>query len=145
MFKTILLPTDGSPVSQTAIDAAIKFAAICGSKLIALSVADPTPYLPMTIEMPVGDTNLYQQHMLQLAGAYVQKIADAATAAGVECETVVSQAPNPYEEIVHTATVRHCDVIFMASHGRRGLNKLFIGSETQKVLAHSVIPVLIFR
>ena len=145
MFKTILLPTDGSSVSQTAIDAAIKFAAICGSKLIALSVSDPTPYLPMTAEMPVGDTNLYQQHMLQRAHAYVQKIADAARAAGVECEPVVSQSTNPYEEIIQAATSRNCDVIFMASHGRKGLNKLFIGSETQKVLAHSVIPVLVFR
>ena len=145
MFKTILLPTDGSPVSQTAIDAAIKFAAIGGSKLIALSVADTTPYLPMTGDMLVGDTNLYQQHMLQRAHANVQIIADAAKAAGVECDPVVSQSSSPYEEIIQVATIRNCDVIFMASHGRKGLNKLFIGSETQKVLAHSVIPVLVFR
>lgn len=144
MFKTILLPTDGSLLSNTAIDAAIKFAAN-GAKLIALSVAEPYPYSPLSEGMLVGDANLYQENMVQLARANVQKVADAAKAAGVECETVVAQGFNPYEEIINTAITRNCDVIFMASHGRKGLNKLFVGSETQKVLAHSVIPVLVFR
>ena len=145
MFKTILLPTDGSLLSQTAIDAAIKFAASCGSKLIALSVGEPYPYSPLSEGMLVGDPSLFQENIMQIARANVQKVADAAAAAGIACETVVTQSFNPYEEIIHTAASKHCDVIFMASHGRKGLNKLFVGSETQKVLAHSVIPVLVFR
>jgi len=72
-------------------------------------------------------------------------VADAAKQAGVACETVTAQSFNPYEEIIEVAKKYQCDAIFMASHGRRGLNRLFLGSETQKVLAHSDIPVLVLR
>jgi nucleotide-binding universal stress UspA family protein len=77
--------------------------------------------------------------------ASLDKVQAAATAAGIECDAVLGEANSPYEVIVKTAEERHCDIILMASHGRKGLNKLFLGSETQKVLAHTHLPVLVLR
>ena len=75
----------------------------------------------------------------------MKRIAELAEEAGVPCETVVAQSTKPNEEIVRIADEHDCDCIFMASHGRKGLNKLFIGSETQKVLATAHVPVLVYR
>ncbi|MGZ3241116.1 MAG: universal stress protein, partial [Burkholderiaceae bacterium] len=75
----------------------------------------------------------------------VDKVALVAKEAKVPCETCVALSFSPYEEIIRTAKKYECDAVFMASHGRKGLNKLFLGSETQKVLAHSTIPVLVYR
>lgn len=145
MFKTILVPTDGSLLSHKAIDAAIAFCQLAGGKIIGLSVAEPYPYSPLSESAMMVDANLYQEQMNRMAHLHVQKIADAALAGGVQYETQVAQSFNPSDEIVDIAQKRHCDVIFMASHGRKGLNKLFVGSETQKVLAHTTLPVLVFR
>ena len=145
MFKIILVPTDGSLLSDTAIDAAVRCAKLTGGKIIGLSVAEPYPYSPLAEGAMTVDANMYQEKMIQMAQLHVQKIAVAAKAGGVECEAVVGQSFNPYDEIISLAKSKNCDVIFMASHGRKGLNKLFVGSETQKVLAHSTIPVLVFR
>jgi nucleotide-binding universal stress UspA family protein len=145
MFKTILVPTDGSPLSDKAINAAIEFARCNGSKIIGLSVAESYPFTSIYDDVVVAETNIYDEKMQERAQMLVQKIADLAQAANVPCETSIVQSFSPYEEIVKTAEKSRCDVIFMASHGRKGLNKLFLGSETQKVLAHSSIPVLVFR
>ena len=145
MFKMILVPTDGSALSNKAIDAAVEFAKFAGSKIIGLSVAEPYPYSPLSEGAMTIDANLYQEQMIQMAKLHVQKIADAAKMAGVSCETIVAQSFSPCDEIIHVAIDKKCDVIFMASHGRKGLNKLFVGSETQKVLGHSQLPVLVFR
>lgn len=145
MFKTILLPTDGSPLSDKAADAAIKFAQGGGSKLIVLSVSEPHHSAHLSEGSTVIDTHRYDARMQEIAQACVQRVADVAKVANVPCETVVRQSSNPYEEIINTAKQSACDVIFMASHGRKGLSALFVGSETHKVLAHSTIPVLVFR
>lgn len=145
MFKIILVPTDGSPLSDKAIKAAIEFAQGNGSKIIGLSVAEPYPFLPLYEGIAMAEVNIYDEKMQERAQIHVQKIADLAKAANVPCETAIAQSFNPYEEIIKTAEKSHCDIIFMASHGRKGLNKLFMGSETQKVLAHSSIPVLVLR
>jgi nucleotide-binding universal stress UspA family protein len=83
--------------------------------------------------------------MMDITKDNVSKVAAAARAAGVPCETVTSMAGSPYEAIVDAAQKHGCDAIVMASHGRKGLNKLFLGSETQKVLAHTNLPVLVLR
>jgi nucleotide-binding universal stress UspA family protein len=145
MFKTILVPTDGSALSDKAINAAIEFAELAGSKIIGLSVAEPYPFAPLYQNAAATDTTIYEEKMREAAQLHAQKIADAANAAGVACEAVVAQSFSPYEEIIATAKKYHCDAIFMASHGRKGLNRLFLGSETQKVLAHTSLPVLVFR
>jgi nucleotide-binding universal stress UspA family protein len=145
MFKTILVPTDGSDLSMKAIEAAIEFAKSGGGKLIGLSVAEPYPFTPLAEGAMAADPGIYEESMMAMAQQNVQKISDAAAQAGVPCEAVATQSFSPSEEIINTAQKYSCDVIFMSSHGRKGLSKLFVASETQKVLAHSTIPVLVFR
>lgn len=145
MFKTILVPTDGSPLSDKAVEAAVEFAGAQGAHLIALSVAEPYPFSPLSESAMTDERQLYETKTREAANQYVQKVAAAARAANVPCEAMVRQSFSPYEEIIDVAKNMHCDVIFMASHGRKGLSRLFAGSETQKVLAHSSIPVLVFR
>lgn len=145
MFKTILVPTDGSPLSEKAVDKAIEFARLHGSKVIALSVAEPYPFTTLYEGSGIYDPKQFEGKMRELAEQHVKAAADRANDAGISCETMITQSFNPHEEIVDTAKKMGCDVIFMASHGRRGLNRLFLGSETQKVLAHTDIPVLVLR
>jgi nucleotide-binding universal stress UspA family protein len=145
MFKTILVPTDGSALSDKAIRTAVEFAQLNGARLVGLSVAEPFPYSPMSEGAITIDASAYQEQMLELARLNVKKVADAASAANVRCETHVRQSFSPYEEIIDIANLQGCDIVIMASHGRTGLNKLFLGSETQKVLAHSSLPVLVIR
>lgn len=145
MFKTILIPTDGSALSAKAVDAAIEFAKFSAAKVIGLSVAEPYPFAPLAESSMASDPALYEENMRALAQQHVDKLAEAASKADVRCETLIAQSFNPYEEIIKAANHFSCDVIFMASHGRKGLSRLFVGSETQKVLAHTTIPVLVFR
>ncbi len=145
MFKTILVPTDGSALSEKAIDAAIEFAKFSGAKIIGLSVAEPYPFAPLAESAMASDPAAYEKSTRELALQHVKRIADAALKANVRYETRIAQSFNPYEEIVKTASDFSCDAIFMASHGRKGLSRLFVGSETQKVLAHTTIPVMVFR
>lgn len=145
MFKTILVPTDGSPLTDKAIRAALEIARLADGKIIALSVAEPYPFTPLSEGAFTPDADIYEGKMRDRAQLHVQKIADAAKTAHVPCETSIALSFSPYEEIVKAAGKFNCDVIFMASHGRKGLNRLFVGSETQKVLAHSTIPVMVFR
>ncbi|OGB20809.1 MAG: universal stress protein [Burkholderiales bacterium RIFCSPLOWO2_02_FULL_57_36] len=145
MFKTILVPTDGSELSEKSIRGAVELAKLAGGRIIAISVAEPYPFTPSVEGAFAPDLNLYEKQMQKFAEMHVEKVAEIAAKAGVPCETHVAHSFNPYEEIVNAAREHHCDVILMASHGRKGLNKLFIGSETQKVLAHSSIPVMVFR
>lgn len=145
MFKTILVPTDGSPLSDKAVNAAVEFAKESGGKVIGLSVAEPYPFSPLSETTFSDERTLYEEKARAITQQHVQKVAAAAHVLNVPCETVVMQSFTPYEEIVNAAEKWQCDVIFMASHGRKGLSKLLIGSETQKVLANSTIPVLVFR
>ena len=145
MFKKILVPTDGSPLSDKAINAAVEFARQMKGAIVGLSVAEPYPFSPLSEAAFKPDAGVYEEKTREMAQLNVQKIADAANAAQVPCETSVAMSFSPYEEIVNAVGTFGCDVIFMASHGRKGLNKLFVGSETQKVLAHSTIPVMVFR
>lgn len=145
MFKTILVPTDGSTLSGKAVDKAIEFARLHGSEIVALSVAEPYPFTSLYEGAVIYEPQQYEDRMRQLAEQHVQAVSNAASSAGVACKTVIAQSFNPHEEIVKIAKQHGCDAIFMASHGRRGLNRLFLGSETQKVLAHSDIPVLVLR
>lgn len=145
MFKTILVPTDGSALSEKAVGKAIEFARLHGSKVIALSVAEPYPFTSLYEGSAIYDPKQFEGKMQELAEQHVKSVEEMANKAGITCETVVTQSFNPHEEIVNTAKKMGCDAIFMASHGRRGLNRLFLGSETQKVLAHTDLPVLVIR
>ena len=145
MYKTILVPTDGTPLSDKAISAAVQFAQENpGCKIIGLSVAEPLPLFQVELLSKSLESN-HQHHAKKAASAKVARIAEFAKEANVTCETLVRESVKPHEEIVRVANEYNCDCIFMASHGRKGLNKLFIGSQTQKVLATSSIPVLVYR
>lgn len=145
MFKKILVPTDGSTLSDKAINAAIEFGREYGAQLVALSVAEPYPFSPLSESAFIDERRLYDERARELAQQSVDKIAAAARVANVPCETVVAQSFAPHDEIIKAAKEHGCDLIFMASHGRKGLGRLFIGSETQKVLANSSVPVMVFR
>ncbi|OGB25298.1 MAG: universal stress protein [Burkholderiales bacterium RIFCSPLOWO2_02_FULL_57_36] len=142
MFRTILVPTDGSTLSDKAITAALEFAKFTGAKVVGLSVAQPDLYGPLS-ESAVATAN--EQKSYAMAQSNVDKIAGIASSLGVPCQTTVMKSFSPAEEIINTAKRFNCDVIFMASHGRTGLSKLMIGSETQKVLTGSTLPVMVFR
>lgn len=145
MFKTILVPTDGSELSEKAARGAIDLAKLTGGRVIAISVAEPYPFTPMMEGAYAVDLTLYDQQTQKQAQMHAEKVAEIAAKAGVACEPHMARSFSPYEEIIKAAKDFHCDVIVMASHGRKGLNKLFLGSETQKVLADATVPVLVYR
>ena len=145
MFNHLLVPTDGSPLSTKAARAAVEFAKAVGARITALSVAEPYPYSAMAESAYLPDQGRYEKEMQDYARRFVTEVAELASAAGVPCDTRVGLSFSPYEEIAATAKDLGCDAIFMASHGRKGINRLFVGSETQKVLAHTTLPVMVFR
>jgi nucleotide-binding universal stress UspA family protein len=145
MFKSILVPTDGSEISRQAVAAAIDYARCAGAAIVALSVAEPYPVVPVVDGALVIDPGMDSRELQAQARAHVEAIAADARAAGVACTTETALSFHPHEEIIAAAARHHCDVIFMASHGRRGIGRLLAGSETQKVLAYAPVPVLVFR
>ena len=145
MFRKILVATDGSPLSVAAASAAIEFAAASGASIVGLSLAQLYPYMLMPEAGAMVDLSMYEEAQDQLAEQAVKKLDEQARAAGVSCITLTKRAVHPYEEIISSAQENKCDLIWMASHGRRGLDKLLLGSETQRVLAHSTIPVMVYR
>jgi nucleotide-binding universal stress UspA family protein len=145
MYKKILVPTDGSALSEQATAAAIEFARLCGAGIVAFSVAEPYPLVPAAEGAMVIDPGIETRVLQDFAQQNVDQVAQAAKAAGVECTTATTVSMFPYQEIISAATENQCDLIFMASHGRRGLSRLLAGSVTQNVLAYSTIPVMVLR
>lgn len=145
MFKKILVPTDGSPISEKSAKAAIEFAVATKASIVALSVAQLYPYMLMPEAGAMLDLSSYEESQDQTAQSNADKLKTLAESAKVGCETIVKRGVHPYEEIIATANDMQCDVIWIASHGRRGLDKLLLGSETQRVLAHSTLPVMVYR
>ena len=146
MFKHILISTDGSPVSHKAAKAGIALAGALGAKVTAYYAIEPMQ--PLYAEDYAFDEK-FIEGIEARARALAQKRVDAigkmAKEAGIPFAAVVTKAYTPYEGIIAAAKKQKCDVIFMASHGRRGLSRLIMGSVTQKVLTHSVIPVVVYR
>lgn len=147
MFKHILVPTDGSELSNDTVRRAVTFARETGAKI---SFFFSKPDYPMAF---YGEGALIDpttpEKFAEMAEAQAREILGAAEqqaqAAGVACSSCSVVSDIPYEAIIEAAASRACDLIFMASHGRRGLSGLLLGSETQKVLTHSKIPVLVYR
>jgi len=144
MFKRILVPTDGSEITAKAVDTAIALARQGGGSLVALSVKEPFPYSAISEMQPVPPQEFYDAQE-RIAADRVLKVAEAAKAAGVACEASTVEALHPWEAILDLAKTQHCDLIVMASHGRRGMAALLIGSETSRVLTHSPLPVLVIK
>ncbi|HEY6134341.1 MAG TPA: universal stress protein [Rubrivivax sp.] len=144
MYKRILVATDGSELSAKAVQTAVSMARLTTAELQALSVKEPFPFSAISEMQPVPPQDFYNAQE-QLAAAHVQQAVAAAQAAGLTCQGFTVEAVHPWEAILDHATTQGCDLIVMASHGRRGLSALLLGSETQKVVTHGAIPVLVVR
>lgn len=144
MFKRILIPTDGSELSGKAISAAIDLAKTLKASVVGVTALEPYSYANLSEYRP-ETLDDYEGRIEKAGTERLGKVADAAARAGVPIETVSVKSFAPYEAIIDTANAKKCDLIVMASHGRRGLNAVLLGSETQKVLTHSNIPVMVFR
>jgi nucleotide-binding universal stress UspA family protein len=144
MFKRILVPTDGSTVTDKAIQTAVALAKSSGGSLYTISVKEPFPYSAISEMQPVPPQEFYDAQE-RIAAARVKAVKDAAQAAGVACEAHTVEALHPWEAILDHAKSQQCDLIVMASHGRRGVAALLLGSETQRVLIHSSLPVLVVK
>jgi nucleotide-binding universal stress UspA family protein len=145
MFKHILIPTDGSELSRLAIDNGVTFAKEINAKITGLTVTLPFQNFSIDAMHLISSADDYSTNAKKLADRNLRVLSDAASKAGVPCEVIHRVNEHPYEEIVKAAQDFGCDVIFQASHGRRGIGALLIGSETNKVLTHTKIPVLVFR
>ncbi len=145
MLKKILVTTDGSEISKKAVKEAVDFAASYGSTIVGLAVAETFPKVVLPEIGANYDLKSIEDDILRQTVVNANFIADLAKAAGATCEIHTVKAEHPHEAILKFATETGCDSIFMASHGRRGLDKLILGSQTQKVLAHSKLPVLVFK
>jgi nucleotide-binding universal stress UspA family protein len=145
MFTHVLLPTDGSHLSRAAIEKGVQLAKALKARVTGVTVVPREPYslyqTDITLQVKEETARLHRKE----AARRLEELQKIAMQAGVPCETVCESSDHPYEAIVAAAATRGCDLIVMASHGRRGVRGVLLGSETQKVLTHSKIPVLVFR
>jgi nucleotide-binding universal stress UspA family protein len=146
MFKNILVPTDGSELSQRAAQITVDLAKLHGARITGIHVI-PDYHLLIAYEGafdPVTEERIEEEAKTRAEKylAYVREVADAA---GVPCETLCETSDHPYDAILKAAEARQCDLIVMTSHGRKGLAAVLLGSETRKVLTHTTIPVLVVR
>jgi nucleotide-binding universal stress UspA family protein len=147
MYKNLLVATDGSKLSGKAVAHALGLAQATGAKLTAFYAAPDYPmpaYADGVVYEPVSRKE-YSKLAAQDADKILEDVAAKAKAANVECKTSYSIAAAPWEAILDAAKKNKCDAIVMASHGRRGISAVLLGSETQKVLTHSKIPVIVVR
>jgi len=147
MFKHILIPTDGSPVSAKAVKAGIAFAKESGARVTGYHAVEPVAGR-MNGEGYMADEKIVaeiERRSRAFAKKHVAAIARAARKAGVSFEPLVQTARTPYEGIVEAAQKRNCDLIFMSSHGHRGLMRLALGSVADRVMTLSKVPVLVYR
>jgi nucleotide-binding universal stress UspA family protein len=145
MFTHVLLPTDGSKLSESTIRKGVQLARSMNARVTGLSVVPKLRFFAFDAETPGSIMDAAARECREMAAAHLNFIRRAAEEAGVACQVVSEADDQPYEAIIQTAEKRGCDLIMMASHGRRGVTGVLLGSETQKVLTHSKIPVLVFR
>jgi nucleotide-binding universal stress UspA family protein len=149
LFSHILVPTDGSQLSRAAAERAVDIAVAMKAR-VTFFHARPEKRQSFfggegggyVDQMPREE---FERQALQQAGEYLDTLEALAKSEGVPSERVIGEAGAPYEGIIAAATSRGCDLIVMASHGRRGIKAMILGSETQKVLTYSKIPVLVYR
>lgn len=145
MFKHILLPTDGSDSSDVAIQAAVRLARDMGARVTGLHVVPPFHTFTYRADMLEDTEEQYEKESEERARKLLLMVEQQAQECSVPCDTMVVRSDDVYQAIIQTANDRLCDLIVMASHGRRGVRGLLLGSETQKVLTHSQLPVLVYR
>jgi nucleotide-binding universal stress UspA family protein len=147
MYRHILLPTDGSALSQSAVESGIQLAKAVGAQVTGLHVTAKIVATPLDAWILVDAATRTRLKAIfdEQSKQYLAVIEAAAKAAKVRCACLRVTGDSPAEEIVKTAAAKRCDLIFMASHGKAGTSALLLGSETAKVLAHSPVPVLVYR
>ncbi|MDR2624946.1 MAG: universal stress protein [Zoogloeaceae bacterium] len=147
MFKHILLPTDGTELSNKTVRHAVRFARETGARITAFFAKPeyPVTYFGEGALIDPTSPEKFAEMAEQQAKEVFAFVLRECQEAGVECQTVSTSSDIPYEAIINAANQNGCDLIFMASHGRRGISGLLLGSETNKVLTHSQIPVLVYR
>ena len=145
MFKHILVPTDGSELSEQSIAKAVALAKSISASVTGLTVSEPFHVFAADPVMVTDTEHGYRAHCEKRAAQYLDVLKKAAEAEGVTFTGLHVIADQPYMTIISTASAHGCDLICMASHGRRGVSALVLGSETVKVLTHSKIPVLVLR
>jgi nucleotide-binding universal stress UspA family protein len=145
MYHHLCLPTDGSPLSDHAIDQALALAHALRARVTVVAVTAPYHVFAVTPEQMATVRVDYERGVREAARRHLRTVESRAHALSVPCDSVVLEDEHPYQAIIAIANERGCDLVAMASHGRRGLKGLVLGSQTVKVLSHSTIPVLVYR
>lgn len=147
MYKSILIATDGSALSDKAVDTGLALAALCGASVVAMKVVPryPTGYSEGALPTDASEVQRVEKQWGDAAQAVLDGIEAKGSAQGVHVRTVLVRSELVAEGVIAAAKKHACDLIVMASHGRKGLSRLLLGSETQHVLTHSDIPVLVVR
>ena len=146
MYKHILIPTDGSPQSRKAVAGGVALAKAIGAKVTGIFAAPPATPVVYRNNMPVGFSMPadHKRIIEESAARYLGIVEQAAKKAGVACEVITVTSDYPADTILATAKKKKCDLIVMATHGRRGISGVLLGSETQRVVTHAKIPVLVY-
>ena len=147
MFKRILVATDGSTLSKKAVTSAIALAATHDADLVALNVVPryPKGYFDGAMSFSPDDIALIEKQWADKAHSMLDAVRSRAEQSGVRVKTATANSDLVAESIVAAAKKHKSDLIVMASHGRKGIKRLLLGSETQHVLTHSTLPVLVLR
>jgi nucleotide-binding universal stress UspA family protein len=147
MYQRILVATDGAELSQKAETAAINLAALCGAELVAISVVPryPQSYFDGGIALQPEEMQRVEKQWANKGQAVVDAVKQAAAAKGVKAQAITVNADVVSDALNSAATKHQCGLIVMASHGRKGIQRLLLGSETQHVLTHASIPVLVLK
>jgi nucleotide-binding universal stress UspA family protein len=147
MYKRILVATDGSKLSKKAVSSAIDLAALCNAELVALKVVPryPQSYFEGGIAMQPSEVAAVEKKWADEGQAVVDAVKKAALAKGVVTKAVTVKSDVVSDALLAAAKKHQCDVIVMASHGRKGIKRLLLGSETQHVLTHATVPVLVLK
>ncbi|MFI5446890.1 universal stress protein [Polaromonas sp. UC242_47] len=147
MYQRILVATDGSTLSKKAVRSAIELAGATGASLVALNVVPryPVTYFEGGVTISNEDVSRIEKKWADDGQAIVDAVQQAAQAAGVKAKAVIARSDLVAESILAAAKKHKCELIVMASHGRKGIKRLLLGSETQHVLTRSSIPVLVLR
>ena len=147
MYKRILVPTDGSPLSQKAVRSAVDLASSVGAEVIAMSVVPryPLSFFEGGANVSPAEIARIEKQWAERGQAVADAVGKAAEKAGVKAKAITVRSDLVAEAILSAARKNKCDLVVMASHGRKGLKRLLLGSETQHVLTHGQIPVLVLR
>ncbi len=145
MFSHILIPTDGTDLSRKAVIYGMQLAKTVRARVTAITVMEPYHFASMDAVLVAETIEEHEAQAGRAGDRALEQVKMAAEAAGVPVETLREFHDQPYRAIIDCALANKCDLIVMASHGRRGVSALLVGSETAKVLTHSTIPVLVYR